>query len=163
MNSTLNNETLANNLETISNESEPIFNFDLKLLVIDNWRSRNESLRELLQDFSSVDWAGSIDYALNLIRWHTFDVIFLDVEMVDRKGAKMIQRIREIDPNVSIVLVIGDESLQTAEEVLCVGGHDFVQFPFETYEIHEVIRNASHRTQVVRFLRNLSLKGECHE
>jgi CheY-like chemotaxis protein len=61
--------------------------------------------------------AASLKEALEILKQEVFDVILLDWELTDADGLESISAIREIDPNVSIVVFTshdGDTSVEAA-------------------------------------------------
>jgi CheY-like chemotaxis protein len=68
------------------------------------------------------------------------DAIFLDVVMPRMTGLQALERIREEDPDVPVVIVSANKDPETAEEALRLGASNFVQKPFDKEEIGFVVR-----------------------
>jgi DNA-binding NtrC family response regulator len=149
----LSTESESNTLEMPEGRFVKIIRDNPKILIIDNWRAEEQSLRSFFDADRDVTCTNTMDQGLKLLRQATFDVVFIDIRRANFFATELVRKINDYDPGVSIILVIGENSLSTAQEVLQFGGHDFVKFPFEETEIREVVWNASHRTQVIRFLK----------
>jgi CheY-like chemotaxis protein len=68
------------------------------------------------------------------------DAIFLDVMMPKMTGLEALERIREEDPDVPVVIVSANHDEQTAEAALRLGAVNFVHKPFDKEEIGFVVR-----------------------
>jgi two-component system LytT family response regulator len=69
----------------------------LRAVIVDDEQSGRDSLRRLLEenchDVKVVDQAGSVDQAVEVIRSHNPDLVFLDVEMPRGSGFELLKRI----------------------------------------------------------------------
>lgn len=69
----------------------------LRAVIVDDEQSGRDSLRRLLEenchDVEVVDQAGSVDQAVEVIRLHNPDLVFLDVEMPRGSGFELLKRI----------------------------------------------------------------------
>ncbi|MFN8154745.1 MAG: LytTR family DNA-binding domain-containing protein [Bacteroidia bacterium] len=69
----------------------------IRAVIVDDEQSGRDSLRRLLEencrDVEVVDQAGSVDQAVEVIRLHNPDLVFLDVEMPRGSGFELLKRI----------------------------------------------------------------------
>ena len=66
-----------------------------------------------------------------LLHKHRFDLIITDILMPDIDGTEMLQRAKEIDPNVAVVVVTGYPSADTAARLIGMGAAEYVTKPFD--------------------------------
>jgi len=59
-----------------------------------------------------------------------------------------LQEIRDIDPNVSIVMLTGYGDLETAQQAIRFGANDYLQKPFDTHEIQVVVKKYVDRSRL---------------
>lgn len=87
--------------------------------------------------------AGSGDEAIQmLVRMNNrVDLVILDLIMPGMDGSMTFDRIRDIDPNMRVLLSSGYALDGQAEAVLEKGCHGFIQKPFTIQELSNKIRN----------------------
>ena len=70
---------------------------------------------------------------------HQPRAIFLDISMPHMDGTETLQLIREIDPDIRIIVVSGYASAPLARELLQQGAYDFFQKPADLIQLHEAV------------------------
>ena len=103
-----------------------------KILIIDDDYGPRESLRILLKYDYDVIVASSVADGLEQIKTHPFDTIILDNRMPGRTGLEALTDIREIDTAVSIIMLTGYGTLETACEAFRNQATDFMTKPPDT-------------------------------
>ena len=103
-----------------------------KVLIIDDDFGPRESLRILLKYDYEVFVASSVAEGITQIRAHSFDTIILDNRMPGRSGLEGIADIRQLDENVSIIMLTGYGTLETACEAFRNRATDFMTKPPDT-------------------------------
>ena len=72
-------------------------------------------------------------------RTRDFDVVLLDMGMPVMGGAECFAKLRELDPHVKVVIVSGYASEQEAAECLAHGALAFVDKPYRSEELVDVV------------------------
>ena len=111
-----------------------------KILVIDDERGPRESLRMVLKYDYEVFLAERVDGGIELLREKKPDLVIMDIRMPEKSGIEGLQEIREIDPNVSIIMLTGYGDLETAQKAIRFGANDYLQKPFDVNEIQKTIK-----------------------
>ena len=119
-----------------------------KILVIDDERGPRESLRMVLKYDYEVFLADRVDGGVALLRDIKPDLVIMDIRMPEKSGIEGLQEIREIDPNVSIIMLTGYGDLDTAQKAIRFGASDYLQKPFDTTEIQAVIKKYVDRSKL---------------
>ncbi len=119
-----------------------------KVLVIDDERGPRESLRMVLKYDYEVFVADRVDGGVELLREKKPDLVIMDIRMPEKSGIEGLQEIREIDPNVSIIMLTGYGDLETAQKAIRFGANDYLQKPFDTTEIQEVVKKYVNRSKL---------------
>ncbi len=93
---------------------------------------------------------------------NTFDVILTDVRMppgID--GVELVRRIKEIDPDIIVILMTAYPSLSTAVEALRLGAHDYLIKPSSSQDVRQSVargieraRNLKRRRVLLDAIRN---------
>lgn len=121
-----------------------------RLLVIDDEFGPRESLRFLFKDQYDVVCSDSVDNALKELKTFSPDCIISDIKMPGKSGIQGLKEIRKIDPEVSIIMLTGFGSLETAQEAIRHGATDYLKKPFDTDEIRKVVAGYIKRTKINR-------------
>jgi len=121
-----------------------------KILIIDDERGPRESLRILLKNQYEVVLAQTVDEGVEFLRRDHFDTVILDIKMPGKSGIDGLREIREIDSEVSIVMLTGFGALETAQEALRLGANDYLKKPFDATEMQEAARKHVRATRFRR-------------
>jgi signal transduction histidine kinase len=103
-----------------------------KILIIDDDFGPRESLRILLKYDYEVFVASSVAEGIERIKERSFDTIVLDNRMPGRSGLEGISDIRALDENVSIIMLTGYGTIETACEAFRNRATDFLTKPPDT-------------------------------
>jgi DNA-binding NtrC family response regulator len=102
------------------------------ILVVDDEPVVQDAVRWLLRSQGyDVDTAGNGEEALSRIAHREFDVVVSDIKMPGLNGLDVLERSRALKPNLSVILMTGYASLETAIEALRLGASDYLRKPFE--------------------------------
>jgi DNA-binding NtrC family response regulator len=89
-----------------------------------------------------ADTATSGEEALSKIREKNLDVIILDVMMPGMDGIETLKRIRKENPEVQIIMLTGQGSVEKSVEAIKEGAIDFLEKPVDIAKLLEKIENA---------------------
>jgi two-component system, cell cycle sensor histidine kinase and response regulator CckA len=71
---------------------------------------------------------------------NVFDLVILDMLMPHLSGEEVFFRLKEIDPNVRVLVISGFCSEESVRNILDNGGRDFIQKPFTIGELSKKVR-----------------------
>jgi CheY-like chemotaxis protein len=136
--------TVANGVDLLQELCRPGLRTDLcanppiRLLAVDDDAvSRHAISFALKKGLNPADLAEDGPAALALATKHSYDVIFLDVQMPGMDGFEVCSRIHDTTPNrtTPVVFVTMHSDFEArAKSTLC-GGNDLIAKPFLTFEI----------------------------
>ncbi|MGT2637652.1 response regulator transcription factor [Streptococcus ratti] len=113
----------------------------MKLLLVEDERDLNQSLTKLLKKNQfSVDSAFDGQEALDYLAVGDYDVIILDVMMPRMDGFQFIQRLRQDNHKVAVLMLTARDALEDRIKGLDLGADDYVIKPFEFEELLARIR-----------------------
>ena len=121
-----------------------------RILVIDDELGPRESLRFLFKEEYDVVCADSVDAGVAELRRQTPDVIIMDIKMPKKTGIEGLKEIRDIDSDISVIMLTGFGSLETAQEAIRHGASDYVKKPFDAKEMREIVRKYVDKTRMSR-------------
>jgi len=111
-----------------------------KILIVDDELIMRESLAGWLQrDGHQVEKAASGEEALALLKAVKFDILLVDMKMEGMSGLDVLQRVRESDPDVAVVIITAFGSISTAIDAMKHGAYDYLLKPFDPNELGMLI------------------------
>ena len=121
----------------------------LSLLLVDDETEFLATIEEFFQELGYTVYTARTGLeALLRAKEHRPDALFLDISMPHMDGVETLRRIREIDPDIQVVVVSGYASEQLARDLLEDGAYDFFQKPIDLMKLHETVE----RLQTLRDL-----------
>jgi signal transduction histidine kinase len=121
-----------------------------RILVIDDELGPRESVRFLFKNTHEVHCASSVAQGIELLRQTRPDIVVMDIRMPDRNGIDGLREVRAIDPNVSVVMLTGFGTLDTAQDALRLGASDYLKKPFDIQEMRSLVERYIERTRIAR-------------
>jgi len=133
-----------------------------RLIVVDDEKPQLEALCSLLQDAGfEVKGFSEPATALEHLKNQSFDVLLTDLRLPGMDGIELVQRARQLDPDLSAILMTGHGSIKTAVEAMKQGVLDYILKPFKVSELMPVVNRAIEvrklklqNTQLIRDLSN---------
>ncbi len=130
------------------------------ILVIDDEKAIRHLLqKELASDSRQIFCAKDGKEALRMTQESRFDVIILDLRLPDVNGLELLIKIRELIPDVEIVMITGHGNVDSAVEAIKYGAYDFIEKPFNLKRLELIIDRAQQRTALARENRILRQDG----
>lgn len=113
------------------------------ILIVDDEASIRASLLGILEDEGyQVLLADNGSDALDLIREEVPDLVLLDIWMPGMDGIQTLERIRNLFPDLTVVMMSGHGTIETAVKATRVGAYDFIEKPFSLDKLLITIGNA---------------------
>ncbi len=136
-----------------------------KILVIDDERSIRNTLKEILEfEKFEVEVAEDGPEGLEKIEKNGFDVVLCDIKMPRMDGLEVLEHILKTDPDITVVMISGHGTIDTAVEAIKKGAFDFISKPLDLNRLLITIRNAMDKTKLVTETRVLKHKvSKTHE
>jgi two-component system, NtrC family, response regulator AtoC len=126
-----------------------------RILVVDDEELIRWSLVERMRaEGHDVVEAGTGAQALECAR-DGVDLVLLDYKLPDMDGVTVLRRIKELDPDVLVILLTAYASVETAVEAMKEGAFHFANKPFDLDDIAFLVSRALETTQLRREVRRL--------
>ena len=127
-----------------------------RILVVDDETEIRRSVRMILEyEGHDVQEASSGPEALALVQREAPDLVFLDIKMPGMDGLEVLQKMREVNEALPIVIISGHATVSTAVEATKLGAFDFIEKPLSSERVLVTIRNALDQTRLVDENRSL--------
>ncbi len=129
---------------------------DQRILLIDDEEDMRRSSAQALELFGlPVTTFSSAEPVLELIGYGFDGVVVSDIRMPGMDGMTLLQRIREVDAEIPVILVTGHADVQLAVSAMRAGVYDFLEKPFTAQHLAGIIRRAMDRRSLVMENRRL--------
>jgi two-component system response regulator HydG len=130
----------------------------ITVLVVDDERSNVESLEKIFtREGMRVLVAYDAKRALEQLRSHKVDVVLTDLMMPGTTGLELLPAVKQVAPDVEVVLMTAFGSVEAAVTAMREGAYDFVEKPLKRLSIVKSVRQAAERQKLVaenRFLKD---------
>ena len=128
-----------------------------KILIIDDEKPIRNTLREILEyEKFQVDDAEDGIQGIESVKTTDYDVVLCDIKMPKMDGTEVLEKILEIKPATSVVMISGHGNIETAVDALKKGAFDYIAKPLDLNRLLVTVRNALDRTTLVEETKTLN-------
>ena len=121
------------------------------VLVVDG-----EILEALLRQAGyAVRLAETGEQGIRIVDREPVDLAVVDVMLPDISGLKVLERVRQIDPELSVVMLTAFASVETAVAAIKCGAFDYLTKPFKNDEVLNLIANGIRQRRLAHENRSL--------
>ena len=119
-------------------------NTKVRILIVDDEAVVRESLTQWFMAEGYEVWAasGGIE-ALRLLQDHAADLALLDIQMPGMDGIDLQARLHEADPELTVIIMTGFASVDTAVRSLKQGAWDYLTKPIDPDQLSHVVSYAT--------------------
>ncbi len=113
------------------------------VLIVDD----DQDLREILahvvrkEGFTALTAADG-GSALEMLRLQGAEVMLADVHLPDRDGLELLQKARELDPDLPVIMITAYAGVNQAVAAMRAGAHDYLAKPFQHREVIRLLHRA---------------------
>ena len=101
----------------------------------------------------AVEWATNADDAVDLVQRRPFDLVLLDEQMPGKRGLEVYRELRELSPNLPVVMVSKSEEDATFREAIGANVRDYLVKPVNPRQVlaavARILEGAQIRQQAV--------------
>jgi DNA-binding NtrC family response regulator len=120
------------------------------ILIIDDEKAIRKTLGEILSyEGYKMEEAGDGEEGLKRIKEKEYDVILCDIKMPKIDGIEFLERAKEINADIPIIMISGHGTIETAVEAVKKGAYDYISKPPDLNRLLITIRNAMDKTSLV--------------
>lgn len=115
-----------------------------RILVADDEESIRWVLSKALkQKGFSVDLAYDGRQALQLIKDNRYDLAIFDIKMPGLSGLELLDKVRELDSDLLVVIMTAEASMKNAVEAMKRGAYDYITKPFDLDVVDAIIEKVT--------------------
>ena len=120
------------------------------ILIIDDEKAIRKTLFEILSyEGYKIDEAGDGEEGLKKFIEKDYDVILCDIKMPKIDGIEFLEKAKETNPDIPIIMISGHGTIETAVEAVKKGAYDYISKPPDLNRLLITIRNAMDKTSLV--------------
>ncbi len=121
-----------------------------KILIIDDEEVVIDSCAQILRgSHYNLATAMNGDQGLKLVTEFQPDLVYVDLKMPGISGLEVLERIRELDPNIVTIVITGYATVSSAVEAMKNGAYDFLPKPFTPDEFRMITQRGLDRRRLV--------------
>lgn len=121
-----------------------------QILIIDDEKAIRKTLSEILSyEGYKIDDAENGEEGLKKIKEKNYDVVLCDIKMPKVDGLEFLEKARESNPDMPIIMISGHGTIETAVEAVKKGAFDYVAKPPDLNRLLITIRNAMDKQTLV--------------
>jgi len=122
------------------------------VLIVDDDGAHRLMLRTLLKRWGyAAEEADDGETAVEAVRKKAFDLVLMDIRMLRMSGLEALERIKDHNPAVAVIVMTAYASVETAVEAVKKGAYDYLQKPLNFEEL---------RLKMERAVEHVSLREE---
>jgi DNA-binding NtrC family response regulator len=126
-----------------------------RVLVVDDESLIRWSLVERLRaDGHDVIEAATAAEAIDRAE-HGVDLVLLDYKLPDDDGLVVLRRLRDLDPDIVVVMLTAHKGVEVIVEAMKAGAYDYATKPFDLDDVALRVKRALEATRLRRELRTL--------
>jgi DNA-binding NtrC family response regulator len=120
------------------------------ILIIDDEKSIRKTLTEILsfEGYKIVE-AGDGEEGLAKFAEKSFDLVLCDIKMPKIDGIEFLEKAKNINPDIPIIMISGHGNIDTAVEAVKKGAFDYISKPPDLNRLLITLRNATEKQKLV--------------
>ena len=120
------------------------------ILIIDDEKSIRKTLTEILSyEGYKIDEAADGEEGLKKFKEKTYDLVLCDIKMPKLDGIEFLEKAKQVNPDVPIIIISGHGNIETAVEAVKKGAYDYISKPPDLNRMLITLRNAMDKTTLV--------------
>ncbi|QQS37425.1 MAG: sigma-54-dependent Fis family transcriptional regulator [Ignavibacteriales bacterium] len=120
------------------------------ILIIDDELQICESIKMILEyEDYNVDYSTSASAGIEKVNATDFSALLLDIQMPEMTGFEVLNKVKEIKPTLSVIIISAHASLENAIKATRLGAFDFIEKPIDRDKLLISIRNAVEQSNLL--------------
>jgi EAL domain-containing protein (putative c-di-GMP-specific phosphodiesterase class I)/CheY-like chemotaxis protein len=128
-----------------------------RLLIVDDEEPLRRAFARVLEaEGHTVVQAADGMLAVHAVMEQRFDAILADIRMPGMTGIQLLRRVSEHDPDVPVVLITGNPSIDTAAQAVEMGALKYLIKPVAAPDLIATVAQATRAGRILRLRRSLA-------
>ncbi len=113
-----------------------------RILIADDEAQIREVLHELLGEDYECAEVSSAEEALALLQTEEFNLVLSDIMMGGITGLQMVPQVLKRSPDTVVIMISGEQNIESAIEALRAGAFDYITKPFDLRHVEAAVKRA---------------------
>ncbi len=132
-----------------------------KILIVDDEAFIRENLeRIIVEDGYRPLSTESPEDAVRIVAEEEISLVLLDLNLGSSSGLDVLRAMKEVDPDILVIIITGYGTVESAVEALKIGAYDYIKKPFKADAIHLIVKLALETQNLRRKVKRLSKSAE---
>ncbi|HPM00876.1 MAG: sigma-54-dependent Fis family transcriptional regulator [Candidatus Cloacimonetes bacterium] len=115
----------------------------MKIFILDDEKNICISLKNILEDEGyACSYSTSVEEGRKIIEGNVPDLLLLDVQLKDGNGLDFLKQIKEVLPDLLVVMISGHSGIKEAVQAMKSGAFDFLEKPLNLTRVKLTVQNA---------------------
>jgi len=111
------------------------------ILVVDDDTEVRKTLSSILfEEGYSVETVENGKQATRVAEKSRFDVALIDIKLPDMEGTELLQKLKEKQPHIVMIIITGFPTLENAIKTINEGADGYILKPYDVQKLLEMIR-----------------------
>jgi diguanylate cyclase (GGDEF)-like protein len=112
------------------------------ILIVDDEPAIRSVVHGALCESYKCAGVSSAEEALSLLQREKFHLVISDINMGGMSGLEMIPQVLSSTPETVIMMISGEQTIESAIEAMRVGAFDYIRKPFDLRHVEAAVRRA---------------------
>lgn len=131
-----------------------------RILVVDDEAFIRENLQRILEEDNHIIYSAADGFeALKIAESNEIDLVLLDLNLGITSGLDVLNQLKELDPDLLVIIITGYGTVESAVKALKMGAYDYIKKPFKADAIRLIVRLALKACSLQREIRRLHRSG----
>src|SRR5258706_3963150 len=117
------------------------------ILIIDDEKQIRDLLSDLLSPTHDCTTVGSAEAALAILNSINFNLVISDINMGGISGLDLVPLVLERTPDTVVVMISGQQSIDSAIEAMRAGAFDYITKPLDLRHVDTAVKRAPDHDQ----------------
>jgi len=123
----------------------------LNILIVEDERFQREMLKGFLAgEGHRVAEAKDGNTAIRQVQDGHFDLLLLDFKMPGMNGIEVLEKIKKINPEISVIMMTAYGTIETAVDAMKLGAVDYIPKPIDLDQLLTLVNRISERQTLIR-------------
>lgn len=122
----------------------------VKILIIDDEEAlRSIFVQRLNRKGYDTMQAGTAEEGMACVKENLLDVALLDLKLPDGDGLSLLPRIKQLQPDIQVVMLTGHGTIESAIEAMKLGAYDYLTKPCNFSELEITLQKAAEQRKLL--------------
>jgi PAS domain S-box-containing protein len=122
-----------------------------RILIVDDDESSRRTLKLIFNKKNyNIETVGSGKEAIEKIKDKSFNIVFLDIKLPDMEGVELIKPLKELHPDIVVIMVTAYASMETAVRALNEGASAYIHKPLNIDEVLKTVDDVFEKQRLIK-------------